>query len=148
MQNITVNIYNPPPNQPPPRPNIPRILPSSPLEVGFHASQLFKGPEGRLHFNLTTILNNNYTFPVTVSWVYLRVLNVSYADGSLEKWDISNNSTTIQNIEPNSHRYLRFGISEYGFVKEPKVVNLKFEFRLSDPESVKGKFSASISVTW
>jgi len=146
-QKITVNIYNPPLDQPPPKPNIPQSLPSKlPLDVGFHTSPLFKGKEGKLHFNLTTILKNAYTSPITIGWLYLRIVNVTYIDESFERWSVSNNSTFNQNIEPNKSLYVRYGISEYGFEKEPKVLNFEIQIRISDPEGVRGKISGSVKL--
>jgi hypothetical protein len=146
VQNITVNIYYPPPNEPKLEPNIPNVLPKSPLEVGFYASPLFRGSEGRLHFNLTAIMRNIQASSVTIGWIYLEVVNVTYVDGTFETWNIWSNSTVSQSIGYGKVLYVAYGISEYGFEKEPKLVNLNIQVRVSDPENLRGKLSATVAV--
>jgi hypothetical protein len=144
---ITINIYNPDPRQPLPTPNLPVLMiPEPPLEIGFHVSQLTKGEDNRFRFDIIAILKNTKTYTLTLNWAYLIVTDVTYVDGSSERWRVSGNSTINQSIRPNEYSFLRFGISEYGFEKTPRSVTAEVQMALSDPDGVRHRVTIPLPV--
>jgi hypothetical protein len=68
-----------------------------------------------------TIENNSYK-NVTLYWVYLKAINITYIDETFEELDISGNETINYVLQPQQGLFFSWTITEYGFTKEPKIV--------------------------
>jgi hypothetical protein len=74
----------------------------------------------RCYANIT-IVNNSYR-NVTLRWIYLKAINITYIDETFEELDISGNQTLNFVIQPEHEFSLSWSITEYGFTKEPKIL--------------------------
>ncbi|MGB9693757.1 MAG: hypothetical protein ACPLYF_02830 [Fervidobacterium sp.] len=74
----------------------------------------------RCYANIT-IINNSYR-NVTLRWIYLKAINITYIDETFEELDISGNETLNYVIQPEQELSLSWTVTEYGFTKEPKIL--------------------------
>ena len=74
----------------------------------------------RCYANIT--ITNSNEENVTLSWIYLNALNVTYVDETSEELGISGNSTVNQVLQPGENITASWTITEFGFYKEPKIL--------------------------
>ncbi len=79
----------------------------------------------RCYANIT-IKNNSYR-NITIRWIYLNAINITYIDGDFEELDISGNVTLNHVIQPEQEFSVMYTITEFGFTKEPKILWVLFK---------------------
>jgi len=84
----------------------------------------------RCYANIT-IRNNSYR-NVTISWIFLNAINITYTDETFEELNISGNETLNHVIQPEQELSLEWTITEYGFTKEPKILWVLFKTPISE----------------
>jgi len=84
----------------------------------------------RCYTNIT-IKNNSYR-NVTISWVYLNAINITYIDETFEELNISGNETLNYVIQPEQEFSVRWTITTFGFAKEPKILWVLFKTPISE----------------
>jgi hypothetical protein len=79
----------------------------------------------RCYTNIT-IRNNSYR-NVTIPWVYVNAINITYIDETFEALDISGNETLNFVLQPQQEFSLTWTITEFGFTKEPRILWILFK---------------------
>ena len=74
----------------------------------------------RCYANIT-IKNNSYR-NVTIPWIYLNVINITYTDETFEEPNISGNETLNYVIQSEQGLSVNWTITAFGFTKEPKIL--------------------------
>jgi hypothetical protein len=83
--------------------------------------------DGHWRYYLTINITNNGGVNITLFNIRTEILNVTYVDESFEEWDITGNLTLNQVVGSHSSVLYDWKISEFGFVKEPKIVWAKLD---------------------
>jgi len=102
-----------------PYPDTPILLEDVKLNINGVFKKDYDG-KWRCYANVT-IINNSYR-NVTLRWVYLKAINITYIDETFEELDISENETINYVLQPRQGLFFSWTITEYGFTKEPKIV--------------------------
>ena len=84
----------------------------------------------RCYANIT-IRNNSYR-NVTISWIYLNAINITYTDETFEELNISGNETLNYVIQPEQELSANWTITTFGFTKEPKILWVLFKTPVSE----------------
>lgn len=84
----------------------------------------------RCYANIT-IRNNSYR-NVTISWIYLNAINITYTDETFEELNISGNETLNYVIQPEQELSANWTITTFGFTKEPKILWVLFKTSISE----------------
>jgi hypothetical protein len=79
----------------------------------------------RCYTNIT-IRNNSYR-NVTISWIYLEAINITYTDETSEELNISGNETLNHVIQPEQEFSIEWTVTTFGFTKEPKILWVLFK---------------------
>jgi len=84
----------------------------------------------RCYANIT-IKNNSYR-NVTIRWVYLNAINITYTDETFEELNIPRNETLNYVIQPEQELSVNWNITAFGFTKEPKILWVLFKTPISE----------------
>jgi hypothetical protein len=84
----------------------------------------------RCYANIT-IRNNSYR-NVTISWIFLNAINITYIDETFEELNISGNETLNYVIQPEQELSVNWTITTFGFTKEPKILWVLFKTSISE----------------
>jgi len=84
----------------------------------------------RCYANIT-IKNKSYR-NVTIQWVYLNAINITYIDETFEDLNIQGNETLNFVIQPEQELSANWTITTFGFTKEPKILWLLFKTPISE----------------
>jgi hypothetical protein len=107
-----------------PHPNTPILLED--IEGAINGS-FKKDDDGkwRCYANLT--IRNHSHKNVTIYWVYLNAINITYVDETFEELNIPGNETTNFVIQPEQEFSMNWTLTAYGFTKEPKTLWVLFK---------------------
>jgi len=86
--------------------------------------------DDKWRYYATMNITNNGDVSVTISQVRTIILNVTYVDEAFENWNVSGNITVNQVLYPESSLPLGWKITEFGFLKEPKIIWVTLEIFL------------------
>jgi len=102
-----------------PHPDTPILLEDVRVDVdGFFRKDV--DDKWRCHANIT--IENNCLTNITISWVYLNAIKITYTDDTFEELDIEGNETLDLLIQPQMKLSINWTITTFGFTKEPKNI--------------------------
>lgn len=78
-------------------------------------------------YYLTINITNNGQNNITLSNIQTEILNVTYANGSFEEWNIKGNLTVNKVLGSHSSILFNWTVTDYGFLQEPKIVWVKLD---------------------
>lgn len=81
-----------------------------------------------------TKLTNANEDNVTLSWMCLSAINLTYVDNTFQELDISGNITLNRVLQSDEEPTFHWNLTEFGFDKEPKLLWVMQEFCFSDFE--------------
>jgi len=86
-----------------------------------------KDDDDKWRCNVNTTIRNDSPRNVTISWVYLNIINITYVDETFEELGISGNETINYLIQPEQEVLIGLNVTEWGFTKEPKTLWVLFK---------------------
>lgn len=101
-----------------PHPDTPILL----EDVNVNINGIFRyDDDGKWRCYATITIKNNSYRNVTIRWIYLNAINITYIDDDFEELNISGNETLNYVIQPKQEYSAMYTITEFGFTKEPKI---------------------------
>jgi hypothetical protein len=80
----------------------------------------------RAHVNFT--VTNDYEGNITIDWVQITATNITYVDDTFESMSIPRNTTIGQTYHYGENCTVGWIVSDYGFSKEPKILEVAVDF--------------------
>jgi len=112
-----------------PHPATPIIL----EDVNIDINGIFrKDDDGKWRCYANITIQNNCYRNITIWWVYLNAINITYVDETCEELNISGNETLNRVLQPQQGFSLTLTITESGFTKEPRILWILFKTSIAE----------------
>ena len=91
-----------------------------------------KDDDGKWRCNVNITIRNESPRNVTIPWIYLNTINITYVDETFEELGISGNETMNYVIQAEQELSVGWSTTAYGFTKEPKNLWVLFKTPISE----------------
>jgi hypothetical protein len=77
-------------------------------------------------------ITNDYEENITIRWIHINAINVTYIDDTHEEIGVSENRTINQILLPGNSLTTSWILTAYGFDKEPKIMCVEFKSSVAE----------------